>query len=164
MSSHDYPSYVGTGYPRLPADEATEQAGQRRDIEILKRKAPPGQAVVYPLKVFADWQNVRTGNGRFVFWPDEDVDGYVLTKVEIAVSTVSSSGIVQVQIRRGASTDVLSTRIQIDASENHSETAATAYVINAASATVSWPEPWSIDVDLAGTNARGLEVHLTFSP
>jgi hypothetical protein len=36
------PSYVNVGYPRYPDAEAAVSAGQRRDIEFLKRKSPLG--------------------------------------------------------------------------------------------------------------------------
>ena len=119
--------------------------------------------IVYVIKIFSDTQTVTTGDGKFTFAIDEDVNGKILSKVEIYVTTVSSSGIVQVQIRKGASTDMLSTRVQIDANEKHSKDASTVYVINTANDDVVWGNEISIDVDAAGTGAKGLGVSLTFS-
>lgn len=143
---------------------ALKPALHGRDHHRLGADPIPANDPIYTCKVFADWQNVRTGDGRFIFAIDEDIDGYSLTKVEMYVTTASSSGIVQVQLHKTGSLDMLSTRIQIDANELHSSSAATAYVINTANATVAHANQISIDVDAAGTNARGLGVHLTFSP
>lgn len=120
---------------------------------------------IYCIKVFADWQNVRTGDGRFMFAIDEDVDGKRLTDLDMYVTTASSSGIVQCQVRNitNGNVDMLSTKIQVDANELHSATAATAFVINTANDDVSYQQIIAIDVDAAGTNARGLGISLTFA-
>ena len=58
---------------------------------------------------------------------------------------------------------MLSTGAQIDANEKHSKDASTVYVINTANDDVVWGNEISIDVDAAGTGAKGLGVSLTFS-
>lgn len=123
----------------------------------------PISVPTYCIKLWADWQTVRTGDGRFQFYIDQKVGGQSLSLVELYVTTASSSGIVQVQVRKNTATDMLSTRIQVDANENHSMTAATTYVINTANAEVAHGDKISIDVDAAGTGARGAGISLTFS-
>jgi len=94
----------------------------------------------------------------------EDLDATALTAVAAAVTTVSSSGLPTVQIRNVTQAhDMLTTRITIDASEFTSYTAATPPVINAANATVAKGDRIAIDVDVAGTGAKGLMVALEFA-
>jgi hypothetical protein len=140
-----------------------QQANYGYRIRQLERRPSPRSVPIYCIKVFSDEVTVITGDGRFIFAIDEDVGGRSLTKVEIYVTTVSSSGIVRVQIRNitGAG-DMLSTRVQIDAGEFHSKDASTVYVINVANATVAHGDRIAIDVDDAGTGAKGLGVSLTF--
>lgn len=146
---------------RSPHDRIASGAYSVRQLE--RRPANSNSYGPYDIKVFSDLQIVLTGDGRYIFPIDLDLDGAVLTTVEMFVSTVSSSGIVQVQLRNiTQSVDMLSTRIQIDANEYHSATAATAYVISAANADVAHQDRIAIDVDAAGTNARGLTMSILF--
>lgn len=151
-----------------PHPAQTVKKAQRGVDSLSKRPAtnvPSGP--VYHHKVFADDQLVQTGDGRRIFAVPQDMDGSVLTAVEIDVTTVSSSGIVQVQLRRMrvsvGDADMLSTRVQVDANEFHSADAATAYVINTANDDVLHKDRIAIDVDAAGTNAKGLGVVMFFS-
>jgi hypothetical protein len=134
------------------------------DDQLLRRPASSsGGGIVLNIKVFRDDDEVVVGDGAFIFAISEDMDGAVLQSVEIYVTTVSSSGIVQVQLRnitQGA--DMLSTRVQIDAGEKNSADAATVYVINPTFADVVWEDEIAIDVDAAGTDAKGLGVILDF--
>jgi hypothetical protein len=125
-------------------------------------------AAVYHIKVFGDDQIVVAGDApgvkRFGIWAiEEDIAGMELALppfrgVEIDVTTVSSSGIVQVQLRNidNGNVDMLSTRVQIDAGETHSRTAATTAVVNDANNNVSHGDRIAIDIDAAGTGALGL--------
>ena len=67
------------------------------------------------------------------------------------------------QIRNITQTaDMLTTKITIDASEFTSYTAATAPVIDTGNDDVATGDLIAIDVDVAGTGAKGLGVILTF--
>jgi hypothetical protein len=82
----------------------------------------------------------------------------------ISVSTVGTSA-TQVQLRRfraGASVNMLSTVLTIDASEYTSLSAATPAVINTANDDVQVGDLIFIDIDAAGNNAKGLFAQLTF--
>ena len=127
--------------------------------------APKGSdptPAVYHIKVFSDTQTVTTGDGKFIFaFPY--VSG-TLKDLEIDVTTVSSSGIVQVQVRNATqSLDMLSTRIQVDASEFHSKDASTLFVINSANAVIERGDRIAVDVDAAGTGAKGMGISLIFN-
>lgn len=105
---------------------------------------------------------MTTGDGKFIFaFPY--VSG-TLKDLEIDVTTVSSSGIVQVQVRNATqSLDMLSTRIQVDANEFHSKDASTLFVINSANAVIARGDRIAVDVDAAGTGAKGLGISLIFN-
>jgi hypothetical protein len=106
---------------------------------------------------------VLAGDGAFIMGVSQDMDGAVLTDVEAYVTTASSSGIVQCQLRNiTQAVDMLSTRVQVDANELSSKDAATQPVINVANATVAWADQIAVDVDAGGTGAAGLGIILTF--
>lgn len=82
---------------------------------------------------------------------------FTLTGVRASVSTVSSSGLPTVDINEGGTT-ILSTKLTIDANEYTSTTAATAAVISDSS--LADDAEITIDIDVAGTGAKGLKVYL----
>lgn len=118
----------------------------------------------YHVKVFGDTRIVLVGDARWIITMPRDMHELLVLDVEISVTTVSSSGIVQVQLRNidNGNVDILSTRAQVDAGETHSATAAVQPVVNLANAEVSHTERIAIDIDAAGTGAKGLEVVIFF--
>jgi hypothetical protein len=82
---------------------------------------------------------------------------FTLENVRASVNTVSSSGVVTVDINENGST-ILSTKLTIDASEKTSVTAATPVVISDTS--LADDAEMTIDIDTAGTGAKGLKVVL----
>lgn len=78
-----------------------------------------------------------------------------VTDVRSNVNTVSSSGLVTVDINEGGSS-ILSTKLSIDASEKTSVTAATPYVLS--DTALADDAEITLDVDAAGTGAKGLKV------
>jgi hypothetical protein len=106
---------------------------------------------------------ITTGDGKAYFFISSELNGYNLVDADACVTTVSSSGTPDIQIRNVTdSQDMLSTRITIDASEKTSYTAATAPVINTSYDDVATGDQLAIDIDGAGTGAKGLTVILTF--
>lgn len=133
--------------------------------QLLRRPSSRQRQAVLFIKIFGDTQLVASGFSKFTFAVSEDMDTMELSAVEAYVSTVSSSGIIQCQVRNVTQTvNMLTTLVQIDANEFTSCTAATAPVISTTNADVSHCDLIAIDVDSGGTNARGLGVMLTFSP
>lgn len=117
----------------------------------------------YEIKVFTDLQNASTGDGKFKFAIPEDLNGALLTDAQAFVTTTSSSGTPTIQIRNTTTgNDMLSTRITIDVGEKTSYTAVSQRVINTSFDQVSTGDEISIDIDVAGTNAKGLGVILVF--
>lgn len=80
-----------------------------------------------------------------------------LTAVRANLNTASSSGTPTVDINEGGST-ILSTKLTIDASELTSTTAATPAVIS--DTALADDAEITIDIDTAGTGAKGLKVYL----
>lgn len=143
-------------------DESDEQHTWYSDGEW--RKA--GGAAVYEIKVFEDSNAVGVGDGKFQ-WPiPRELDGAVLIDVEAGVSTVSSSGSTQIQLHKFeiGSGDMLTTKLTIDSGERNSKDSSVQAVIDTANDDVSWGTWISIDIDAAGTDARGLTIKLTFTP
>lgn len=82
---------------------------------------------------------------------------FTLTAVRASLTTASSSGIPTIDINEGGAT-ILSTKLSIDATERTSTTAATAAVIS--DPNLADDAEITIDIDVAGTGAKGLKVAL----
>lgn len=80
---------------------------------------------------------------------------FTIKSLKLTVGTQSSSGIVRVNIKE-AGTTILSTRISIDALEDTSATAATAYVLSDTS--IASNAKLTFDIDDAGTGAKNLQL------
>jgi len=117
------------------------------------------------LKVFDDATVITTGENKLIFCVPASLGGCDLTAAHAFVTTVSSSGLPSVGIRNitQASVEMLTTNITIDASEFSSYTAATAPVIDSGNKDVATGDLVAVDVDAAGTGAKGLGVILTFT-
>lgn len=106
---------------------------------------------------------ITTGDGKTFFCVPLDMNGQDLVAVAAAVTTVSSSGTPTIQIRNVTqAADMLTTRITIDANENTSYTAATPPVIDTSNDDVATGDLIAVDLDVAGTGAKGLIVLMTF--
>ncbi len=106
---------------------------------------------------------ITTGDGKAYFRVPSVLNGMNLIGVAAALTTVSSSGIPTVQIANVTqAADMLTTKLTIDASETDSSTAAAAAVIDAANDDVATGDMLRIDIDVAGTGAKGLIVELQF--
>lgn len=82
---------------------------------------------------------------------------FTVSEVRASLTTASTSGAVTVDINEGG-TSILSTEITIDQDEKTSETAATAAVIS--DSALADDAEITIDIDGAGTGAKGLKVTL----
>lgn len=125
---------------------------------------------VYEIKIYEDNNFVLPGDGAF-YWPiPAELDDSEIISVEAGVSTVSSSGNIEIQLRHfdtnGTSDagDVLSTKCIIEATEKNSKTAATQSVITGGTRVVAWGDWLRVDVDAAGTGAMGLTLMVTLTP
>ena len=117
------------------------------------------------IKLMDDATILTTGDAKFTFAISAELNGMNLADADAYVTTVSSSGTPTIQIRdlTNGNVDMLSTPITIDANENTSYTAATPAVINTANDNVATGDLLTVDVDVAGTGAKGLGIILKFT-
>ena len=114
---------------------------------------------------------ITTGDGKAVVRIPATLNNADLKTVAASLTTVSSSGIPTIQLRRNrwasattrTDADMLSTKLTIDASEYDSNDAAAAAVINATNEDVSEDDQIFIDIDVAGTGAKGLYIEMVFA-
>lgn len=113
---------------------------------------------------------ITTGDGKACFRVPSVMNGWNLVGVSGSLSTVSSSGLPTFQVRRSrrsnattrSDADMLSTKLSIDASEFDSVDATTAAAIDTSNDDVNTGDMIYIDIDVAGTGAKGLVAELTF--
>ena len=117
------------------------------------------------IKVVEDNNDLTTGDGKTRFTIPERLDRMNLTTIAGHVYTTSSSANISIALYNITdSQDMLSTNLIIDAGEKDSITSSTACVINTSYDDVVTADELRIDCDVAGTNTKGLELRLTFSP
>lgn len=120
-----------------------------------------GKRVIQLLVTDPNGSALTTGDGKMYFRINSVMNGWNIVAVAAHVTTVSSSGTISVQIHNVTDTvDLLSTLLTIDANEKDSSTAATAAVINSSNDDVATGDEWRIDIDGAGTGAKGLIVEI----
>lgn len=118
------------------------------------------QPTIINVRVFDEKTLVSGGTGKAQIFVPYDVDGAVLSKVDIGVVTPSTSGAISVQIYRlDTSTNLLSTVASLAA--NNYNTAASG-TRGTGSTTVTKGQRLRIDVTYAGSTAKGLDVQLVF--
>jgi hypothetical protein len=140
-----------TGTPSNAGDLITKAYGE--SVNVAKATFPVHIAVA----VSDEITTITTGAGKLTLHLPYAM---TLTGVFAELNTVSSSGVVTVDINEGAGagTSVLSTKLTIDASEETSGTAATPAVIS--DSALAQFARLTFDIDAAGTGAKGLKVHL----
>lgn len=100
---------------------------------------------------------ITTGTAKITFRAPYAMTLYQIPRASL--STVSSSGIPTVDININGLT-ILSTKLTIDANEKTSTTAATPAVLS--STTITDDDEITMDIDVAGTGAKGLKVTLYY--
>lgn len=100
---------------------------------------------------------VTTGTGKVTFRAPY---AFTLGEVRASLTTASSSGTVDVDVKDSGGSSIFSTILTIDATEKTSVTATTPAVLSTTA--ISDDDEFSIDISAAGTNAVGLKV--TFIP
>lgn len=98
--------------------------------------------------------SITTGTAKVTFRMPY---AFTVTEVRASLTTASTSGAPQVDINEGG-VSILSTKLTIDVNEKTSVTAATPPVIS--DSTLADDAEITIDIDTAGTGAKGLKVYL----
>jgi len=133
------------------------------DDEVVAIETDLAQKVLQ-VKVLDEATALAVGNGKLVFCIPTKLNGMLLKTANAFISTTSSSGDVAVQVRNiTKAVDMLSTTIGITATDYSSYESATPGVVDTAHDDVSTGDLIAIDIDGAGTGAKGLGVILTFS-
>lgn len=116
----------------------------------------PGGATPFFLQAAASDETtaLTTGAAKVTF---RTPAAFTLTAARASLTTVSSSGLVTVNIKKNGST-IFSTKITIDANEKTSTTAATPAVLSTTA--FADDDAISVDIDGAGTGAAGLKISL----
>lgn len=151
--------------------DRTSVAKILRDLlaRVRRLEGIPPRAV-FEIKLFSDaviasGSIVKTGDNRFVFGIDSELDGAYLLDVQAFLST-AGTGETQVQVRNrgsgGGNVDMLSTPVTIDSGGLRSCDSLTPVVIDTANDQLAGCDLIALDVDSAGTGAKGLCVILTF--
>jgi hypothetical protein len=113
----------------------------------------------FTIAVSDETTNITTGTAKVTF---RAPFAFTIPRIPRAsLSTASSSGLPEVNIKV-AGTTIFSTKLTIDATEKTSTTAATAAVLTTTPTTVSDDAEITIDIDTAGTGAKGLKVYLFY--
>lgn len=115
---------------------------------------------------------VTTGDGKVYVTLPSTLNGMNLVDVRANLGVApSTSGTPTIQIARGrrasatsalSFVDVLSTRITIDANEYDSKDATTSAVIDTANDDIATGDVYRIDIDVAGTGTKGLDIICLF--
>lgn len=138
--------------------------------------APDGMPVLVHLKIFDDTTAATTGNDAKRFVITDDLGGTRLRSAHFSVTSESTSGTLQLMVANlsAGTLDLLSTPTRINASETTSYTHGTQHVVATANAVfhggtfptnyITRGDVLRIDVDAAGTSAKGLEALLEFGP
>jgi hypothetical protein len=113
-----------------------------------------GPAEVIGIAVSDEETALTTGTAKVTF---RMPFAMTLTAVRASLSTASTSGLPTFDINEGGTT-ILSTKLTIDANEKTSTTAATAAVISDTG--LADDAEITIDIDVAGTGAKGAKVYL----
>lgn len=126
-------------------------------IANLEWRSSPG---LIAIKLFSDTQTVAVGVRWILGVTEADqLAGKLLTAAGTYISTVSSSGLVTLQLENLTSGNpMLSTPLNIDAGEKFSDTAASQYVIDAGEAEIALHDEIAFDVTAAGAGAKGLSI------
>lgn len=119
----------------------------------------PTENVVLVVAVSDEATAITTGTSKVTFRAPH---AFTLTAVRGSLSTASTSGDPQIDVNKGG-TSVFSSaqKLQIDANEKTSLTAAASPTINSGlPLAVSDDDEFTVDVDTAGTGAKGLKIVL----
>jgi hypothetical protein len=119
---------------------------------------------VVPLIVSdANGSAIAVGDGKAYWRVNALISGRSLSTAAAHLTTASSSGVPTIQIHNVTTgQDMLSTKLTIDANQKDSKDATTPLVVDPAQAVVHTGDELRIDIDVAGTGAKGLQVDLTF--
>ena len=141
----------------------TRLAGHGRQIRGLQRRPPGNAKAGFEILVTDATDVLATGDMQGWMFVPEYANGMRLMSAHACVTTPSTSGLPTVQIRNVTdAVDMLATRITIDENDRTSYAADTPHEVDTANDEVATGNLLAVDVDVAGTGAKGLVVILVF--
>jgi len=148
-------------WPSIPSieEELLKHLERIRALEALVFQVD----AQFDIKVTADSTFFIVGNGKFFWMVPSDLDGWFLVEVEAFLSTAGSTSTTVQIANTTTGFDMLTTVMTIDSSERTTCTAAIPPVISTTRDLVTACDILRIDIDLAGTGAKGLGVIATFA-
>jgi|ERR1044071_1523458 hypothetical protein len=132
-------------------DPSGTPANKKVTLENLMKVIAPKVLLV---EVGDETTSITTGTAKKTF---RMPFAMTLTAVRASLNTASSSGIPTIDINEGG-TSILSTKLTIDQGELTSQSAATPAVIS--DSALADDAEMTIDIDVAGTGAKGLKLWL----
>lgn len=151
----DTPAALAVAASRIVGRKASGDIGALTAAELWAILAGgAGHPEVIMVAISDETTAITTGTAKVTF---RMPFAFTLTKVKASLTTASTSGNPAVNLKE-AGTTVFSTTLTIDANELTSETAATAAVIS--DPNLADDAQMTIDIDTAGTGAKGLKVYL----
>ena len=157
--------------PGTPVDADNLNKIEEGIYQVTRAVETASEDTLVVLKVLAADEAWSKGDGKIYFTIPPELNGARLIAAHAYCYTASSSGWLLLQLARGRRAsptaaptynDMLSTRIVIDAGEYSSTDASIKPVINTAYAYVATRDLIRVDIDVAGTGTKGLDVSLVF--
>jgi len=140
-------------------------AASNAQSKISARSTVWDKKTVY-IKVLDESTALTAGDAKMHFRCPATLSGTNLVSCGACVFTASTSGVVQVDFRKltsGASgADMLTSCMQIDATEEDTATGASSAVIDTGNDDVATATKIAIDVTAGGSGASGLDIRMTF--
>lgn len=146
-----------TDTPSAYTGEALKAVRVNAGETALEFYTPAGASKTLTVAVSDETTDITTGTAKITFRAPQAM---TISAVRASLSTAASVGTVTVDINE-AGVSILSTLLTIDATEKTSTTAATPAVIS--DAAIADDAEITIDIDVAGTGAKGLKVTLVYS-
>jgi len=102
---------------------------------------------------------ITTGTAKITFRAPYAMELYQIPRASLSANSTSGTPTVDINVD---GTSILSTKLTIDANEKTSTTAATAAVMTSNPLAIADDAEITMDIDTAGTGAKGLKVTLYF--
>jgi len=145
---------INTGLTTANATDLTD--GGDTTLHVHKR-------VISVLVTDPNGAAITTGDGKAYIRVSSLINGWNLVGIEGHVTTVSSANKPSIALYNVTdSVDMLTVNLTIDANEKDSATAATAVTIDTTHDDVATGDELRVDIDAAGTGAKGLIIDLIF--
>lgn len=159
-------TYIGNGSNIATASDFTEAAQDAvgamlssTDLQYTDSTPLLSAIKTVEFRILDDITALTTGNGKYHWVTPSQFNGRHIIGVFATIITASSSGTPTIQIHNLTNAvDILSTEITIDVGENTSDQATVSPVINPSNNLLTTGDILRIDVDVAGTGAKGLSV------